>query len=50
MFIQGLILTILAVLAGLVAFLIGFIGWVILKLMKEELNLKITTDPNSKNK
>jgi hypothetical protein len=47
--IQGLILTILAVLAGLVSFLIGLIGWIMLKQMKQELHLKISIDPGKKN-
>ena len=48
MFIPGLILLILGVLASLVSFVIGLIGWIILKLMKEELHLKINFDPDKK--
>ena len=47
-FIQWLILTILAVLAGMVSLVIGLISWIILKLMKEELHLKIKIDPGKK--
>ena len=49
MFIPSIIIAILTILAGLVAFLVGFVGWIILKLMKDELNLKITTDSNKDN-
>jgi hypothetical protein len=48
MIIPGIILTILLVLAGLVAFLIGLIGWIILKLMKDELHLKFTVGSGKK--
>ncbi|MDR3577947.1 MAG: hypothetical protein P4L50_29125 [Anaerolineaceae bacterium] len=44
-FIQWLFLTILAVLAGMISLVIGLISWLILKLMKEELHLKIKIDP-----
>jgi hypothetical protein len=50
MIIPGLILTVLAVLVSLIAFLIGLIGWIILKLMKDELHLDITIDSNKKTK
>jgi hypothetical protein len=49
MFIPGLILLILGVLASLVSFLIGLVGWIILKLMKEELHLKINLGSDKKN-
>ena len=48
MIISGIILAILSVLAGLVAFLIGLIGWIILKLMKDELHLDIKIGPGNK--
>jgi hypothetical protein len=48
MFIQGLLLIILAVVAGLITFLVGFVGWIILKLMKEELHLQITINNDDK--
>jgi uncharacterized protein YneF (UPF0154 family) len=38
-----------AILVGLVAFLIGLIGWVVLKLMKEELHLDIKIKSDGKN-
>ena len=47
--IQGVAFTLLAYLVGLVAFLIGLIGWVILKLMKEELHLDIKIKSGDKN-
>ena len=46
--IQALFIVIFTTLVGLVAFLIGLIVRVILKLMKEELNLKIKIGPDSK--
>jgi len=46
MIIPGIILILLAIVGGLVVFLIGFLGWVILNLMKEELHLHITTNEN----
>jgi hypothetical protein len=48
MVIPGLILLILGVLASLVSFVIGLIGWIILKLMKEELHLKINLGSDKK--
>ena len=45
MFIQALAIGLLSLLAGLVIYLIGFIGQIILNLMKQMLNLKITADP-----
>ena len=48
MIIPGLILAILGILAGLVSFLIGLVGWVVLKLMKEELHLDIKIDSTKK--
>ncbi|HEY9078066.1 MAG TPA: hypothetical protein VIO61_16135 [Anaerolineaceae bacterium] len=39
--ITGLFFALMSFLAGLVVFLIGLIGWIILKLMKEELHLDI---------
>ena len=47
-FIQWLILTILAILAGMISLVVGLVGWIILKLMKEELHLKINLDPPKK--
>jgi len=41
MILSGIFLIVMTVLAGLVAFLIGLVGWVVLKLMKEELHLDI---------
>jgi uncharacterized protein YneF (UPF0154 family) len=49
MVIPALIITILAVLSGLLSFLIGLIGWIVLKLMKEELHLNITLESEKKN-
>jgi len=46
MIIPGIILILLAIVGGLVVFLIGLLGWFILKLMKEELHLDITTNEN----
>ena len=48
MIIPGILLTLLSVLAGLVAFLIGLLSWIILKLMKDELHLKFTIDADKK--
>lgn len=48
MFITGLIIALLTLLVGLFASLVGFIGYVVLKLMKEELNLKIKIDSEKK--
>ncbi len=50
--IQGLVLTFLAIIAGLVSVLIGLVGWIVLKLMKDELHLDIkinSGDKSSKN-
>jgi len=49
MVIQGIVFTLFAFLIGLAAFLIGLIGWVILKLMKEELHLDIKIKSSDKN-
>ena len=46
MFIIGLFITLLTFLAGSIAFLIGLITWVVLKFMKEMLNLKIKIGPD----
>ena len=46
MIIPGIILILLAIVGGLVVFLIGLLSWFILKLMKEELHLHITTNEN----
>ena len=48
MLIQALAIGLSTLLTGLVIYLIGFIGRIILGLMKQMLNLKITTDPNRK--
>ena len=50
MFIQVLAIGLLTLLAGLVIYLIGFIARIILNLMKEMLNLKITTNPDNQEK
>ena len=50
MIITGFLFAILTILAGLVTLLIGLIGWVILKLMKEELHLNIKIEANNKTK
>jgi uncharacterized protein YneF (UPF0154 family) len=49
MVIPALMITILAVLGGLLSFLIGLVGWIVLKLMKDELHLNITFDSEKKN-
>jgi hypothetical protein len=36
-------------LGGLLSFLIGLVGWIVLKLMKDELHLNITFDSEKKN-
>lgn len=46
MFLQALVIGLYTLLAVLVVYLIGFIGRIILNLMKQMLNLKITTNPN----
>lgn len=48
MIIQGLVLTFLAVIAGLVSVLIGLVGWIVLKLMKDELHLDIKINSGDK--
>jgi hypothetical protein len=45
MIISGIIIALMTFILGLVTFLIGLIGWVILKLMKDELNLHIKIGP-----
>jgi len=45
---QGLIFALFALAAGLIAFIVGTIGHFILKLMKEELNLKIKINSEKK--
>ena len=47
MFIPSIIIALLIILAGLVAFIVGLVGWIILKLMKEEIHLNITTDSDT---
>jgi uncharacterized protein YneF (UPF0154 family) len=49
MIIQSAVLTMFAVLVGLVVLLFGLIGWVVLKLMKEELHLDIKIKSVDKN-
>ena len=46
--IQGLALTFLAIIAGLVSVLIGLVGWIILKFMKNELHLDIKINSGNK--
>jgi hypothetical protein len=48
MFIPILIIALITFLASLVASLVGIIGYVVLKFMKEELNLKIKIDSDEK--
>ncbi len=48
MIISGIIIALMTFILGLVTFLIGLFGWLILKLMKEELNLDIKIGPGKK--
>jgi uncharacterized protein YneF (UPF0154 family) len=48
MFVVVLVLITLGVIVGLLASLIGLIGWTVLKLMKEELHLDIKINSEDK--
>ncbi len=48
MIIQGLVLTFLAIIADLVSVLIGLVGWIIMKVMKDELYLDIKINSGEK--
>lgn len=48
MVIQGILLTFLVVIAGLVSILIALAGWIVLKLLKNELHLEIKINSDRK--
>ena len=48
MIIPTIILILLSLLGGLAALLVGLVIWIILKLVKHELHLHITTNVDSK--
>lgn len=48
MVIQGILLTFLAIITGLVSILIALLGWIVLKLLKNELHLDIKINSESK--
>lgn len=48
MVIQGILLTFLAIIAGLVSILIALLGWIVLKLLKNELHLDIKINSDKK--
>jgi len=48
MVIQGILLTFLGVIAGLVSILIAFVSWIVLKLLKKELHLEIKINSDRK--
>lgn len=48
MIIQGILLTFLAIIAGLVSILIALVSWIVLKLFKKELHLEIKINSDGK--
>lgn len=50
MIIPSILIALLTLLAALATLLIGLLGWVILKLMKEMLQLDIKIEPGKKSK
>lgn len=50
MIIQVIALALFGLLAGLIVYLVGMIGWIVLKLLKEELHLKIRFGPEPEDK
>ncbi len=47
--VQAIILMFMGIIAALVAALVGLLSFIVLKLMKKELNLKITIGTNGTN-